>query len=196
MKLAPACFLLPLSWDKYENLLKSNLEEESAASVQHFEKLSQRNFRLRRPSTNVARSSIRLSERNLITLLDKLSFDVDPRDFAHTCLATIYDHAQLITICLDWATSLTRFGHARTYFIIRLFRRLAKLDINLEQPILGFLASKPDLPQLQKANIYRVLAELVQSKNLSVGRYLQWLIAKGAITGHKNVDGVRIILTK
>lgn len=194
MKFAPACFLLPFCWEKYEDMLRINPEERSVASVHHFEKISQRNLRLRRPSRNVGRFSISSSGRNLIALLDKVSFNVDFGTFADKCLATVYDRAQLITICLDWATSLARLGHGRTYFVARLFRRWAKLKVNLEQPILGFLASNPDLPQLQKTNIYRVLAELVHSKHLSVGRYLQWLMAKGAVTGRKNADGVRISL--
>lgn len=156
--------------------------------------MSQRNLRLIKASLDTRRSSTHISEQRLIVLLDKVSFSVDIGDFADTCLSAANDQTLLITICLNWATSLTRFGHARIYLVIRLFRRWAKLNIDLERPILDFLASNPDLTPLQKANVYKLLAELVHSKNLSIGRYLQWLMAKEDVIGRKNTNGVCLYL--
>lgn len=161
-------------------------------AVSYFEQISERNLRLRSPSLNLKRSSIHRSENDLICLLDRVSFNVDIGTFASQCLAAVPDQVQLITLCLDWATTLARSGHARIYFVVRLFRRWAKSKIDLEAPILGFLATKSNVPQLQKTNIYKLLAELVHSQNLSVGRYLQWLLARGTVTSVNTTESVRI----
>ena len=167
---------------------------DGSAAYSDFEQVSRRNLRLIKASLDTRLSSTHMSEQRLIVLLDKVSFSVDIGNFADTCLSAANDQTLLITICLNWATSLTRFGHARIYLVIRLFRRWAKLNIGLERPILDFLASNPDLPPLQKANVYKLLAELVHSKNLSIGKYLQWLMAKGDVIGRKNKDGVCLYL--
>lgn len=196
MRSAPACFLLPLSWSKYEALLRAHFGGNGEVSVSYFEQICERNLRLRSPSLNLKRSSIHRSENDLIGLLDRVSFNIDIGTFANQCLAAVPDQVQLITLCLDWATTLARAGHARIYFVVRLFRRWAESKIDLETPILGFLATKRNLPQLQKANIYKLLAELVHSKNLSVGRYLQWLMARGTITSVDRTESVRIFYWK
>jgi mediator of RNA polymerase II transcription subunit 12 len=38
---------------------------------------------------------------------------------------------------------------------------------------------------MDMGNIYHVVAELVRSHTFSVGRYLQWLVARGAVEQHR-----------
>ncbi len=185
----PLCFLLS-SWSKYEAMLKDCLEKrEDIASIQ-LERLSQRNFRLRRPSTDPGRQYCGNScQQKLIALLDSLPIGVRIGHVADACVRTIGDRNLLIKTCLEWATNVYRNGHARIYIVIRLLRRWISRDINLEVPIQEFLYTNQSLPQRQKADIFRILADLVHSKDFLISHYMGWLNAKGSMTRLKQKPG-------
>lgn len=132
-------------------------------------------------------------QQQLIALLDSIPVKVDIGNFADACMRAVTHHDLLIATCIDWATNIYRNGQARIYIVIRLLRRWAKNDIELDRPILEYLSTNPDLPPRQKTNIYRLVAELIHSEHFSVAKYLQWLMARGTLVRHDKSDQVRSV---
>lgn len=166
--------------------------DNDTAAVSCFQRLSERNLRLQRPSMDKSRRIDCLYQQQLVALLDRLYAETSIWSFADECLKTYQDHTLLISTCLDWATSLARNGHARVYIVVRLFRRWAVHHVELEHPVFQFLATNPDLPHPQRAGVFQLLAELIHSNHLSVVVYFQWLIAKGVLANHKNTKAVSL----
>lgn len=194
MESAPACFLLPQSWSKYYTSFRVALVKCDARAVPQLEQLSQRNRRIQISPLSLHQHLIQSSEYKLITLLDKKYINAGLEETTDACLSTLTNHGPLVTVALCWATCATRYGSARTYIVARLLRKWANRGVELERLIWAFLSSNYNWPQSQRSKVYRLLAELVHSKHLSVGRYLQWLMARGIMTAHKNSEGVRIYL--
>lgn len=192
MMIAPACFILPLCWGQYENIIINCLEGDNVAMISDFKQLSKRNLKLQRFAVDDLCCSNRTEEQQLVTLLDEFPPEAELGSMAHVCLEKFEDRALIISTCLCWATGLSRTGSFRIYVVVRLFRMWAKLRVEVEGPLLNFLTLHPNMPPPQKVNVYKVLAELVHSKDVSVSKYLQRLMAKGSLAGCKNADGVRI----
>lgn len=177
----PLCFLLS-SWRKYEAMLKACLELTS----NHLDRLSKRNSRLRKlpldPGHQLCSKSC---QQKLIIFLDSLPIRVRIDHVADVCRRTIGDDNLLIRTCLGWATNTYRNGHARIYIVVRLLRRWASNDIGLDGPIQEFMCMNQSLPQQQKNNFFRILADLVHSKDFLISHYMGWLNAKGSMIGLK-----------
>lgn len=187
----PLCFLLR-SWSKYEVMLRTCMKAHEDMLFVEFERLSRRNSRIRRPPMQPGcRYSAQSCKQRLIAFLDSVPVKNDIGHTADACMRTIIDHDLLITTCIDWATNIYRNGQTGIYMVIRLLRRWAKTNIELDRPILEFLSTNPNLPPRQKSNIYRLVAELIHSKHFSVAKYLQWLMARGTLAGHDKSDRVR-----
>ena len=187
----PLCFLLR-SWSKYEAMLRTCIKARGDMLLVEFEGLSKRNSRIRMPPMNHScRYSEQSCQQRLIALLDSVLVKNDIGHTADACMRTVAHHDLLITTCIDWATNIYRNGQARIYIVIRLLRRWAKIDIELDRPILEFLSTNQNLPPQQKTSIYRLVAELIHSKHFSVSKYLQWLMARGTLAGHDESGRVR-----
>lgn len=78
----------------------------------------------------------------------------------------------------------------RAYAAARLLRIWKRKGVDLQGPIFNFLAACSDVTGLHKKDIYKLLAELVRSRHLSVGKYLQWLIARGTLDDYHEPDPV------
>lgn len=195
MASTPLCFLLR-SWSKYEAMLRTCLQDSDNSVLVQLENLSRRNSRLKRPLMSQGQFSGQTCQQRLIALLDSVPVKIDISQIADACMRTINRHDLLIVTCLDWATNIYRNGHARIYLVVRLLRCWAKIGIELDRPILGYLSTDSHLPQQQKANIYRFIAELIHSRHFSVAKYFQWLIARGRLAEHDNSDRVCKLCTK
>lgn len=177
----PLCFLLS-SWKKYEAMLKDCLKLASG----QLERLSKRNSRLRKPPPDPGHQLCSKScQQKLITFLDSLPIRVRIDHVADVCRKTVADDSLLIRTCLDWATNIYRDGHARIYIVVRLLRRWASNDIGLDGPIQEFMCMNQSLPQQQKNNFFRIVADLVHSKDFLISHYMGWLNAKGVMIGLK-----------
>lgn len=177
----PLCFLLS-SWRKYEAMLRDCL----GLASNHLERLSKRNSRLRKlPPDPGHQLCSKSCQQKLITLLDSLPIRVRIDPVADVCRRTIADDNLLIRTCLDWATNIYRNGDARIYIVVRLLRRWASNDIGLDAPIQEFMCMNQSLPQQQKKNFFRILADLVHSKDFLISHYMGWLNAKGIMIGLK-----------
>lgn len=192
----PLCFLLK-NWNKYEAMLRTCITAREDILFVEFERLSRRNSRIRRlPVKQGCRYSGQSCQQRLIALLDDVPFKIDICDTADACMRTVTHHDLLIATCIDWATNIYRDGQARIYIVIRLLRRWAKTDVELDRPILEYLSANVNLPPQQKTNIYRIVAELIHSKHFSVAKYLQWLMARGTLAEHDKPDRVRKFCTR
>lgn len=185
MSSAPACFLLPNCWDKHENNIRSLVKKDDDRLYPCFESLSRRNFSLRDRSLRANTLPAISSRSKVIDLFDSLSIERKFGKTAGICLRIMKDHHILVTTCIEWSTSVYRQGHFRTYAAARLLRIWSKNGVELQKPIFGFLSTQSVQGGVRKSDVYRLLAELVSSKHLLVGKYLQWLMARGTLHGHQ-----------
>lgn len=187
---SPACFILPLCWNQYESMVQYRLEDVGVEMIPEFKRLCQRNLQLHQSAVDDLYYSQHAEQQQIIALLDDFPPQADLGSMARTCLETFKDRSSIISTSLCWATSPSRNGSFRIYTVVRLFRMWAKLHVEVEGPLLDFLPIHINMPLLQKVNVFKVLAELVHSKNISVSKYLQRLMAKGTLAGCKSRDGV------
>lgn len=190
---APACFILPACWSKYEDVIKSCLDEKERHLQASFDSLSKRNWRLRNRSLNQSSQATKSHRQTIIVYLDSLCDDQNFGKIARACLRVTGDYDLLVRTCIEWSSSVYRHGRFRAYAAARLLRIWQRKGVDLQGPIFNFLAASSDLPGLQKRDVYRLLAELVRSQHLSVGKYLQWLLARGTLDGHHEPNSVSTI---
>ncbi|KAA6408073.1 MAG: RNA polymerase II mediator complex component Srb8 [Lasallia pustulata] len=184
----PACFIIPSSWLKYEPLLRSCVVGEKATLISALEQISGRNLRLIRSRDKQFHHATKDARPELIAVLDNIPAAFNLHRTSKACLQVNGSRELLITTVLEWASSLYRRGQARIYAAVRLLRKWARLGIDIGRPILAFLAASPTIMGLEKDNIYRIIAELVRSKHFSVGKYLQWLLARGSLSGRHSLS--------
>lgn len=192
---APACFLLLDSWNQCKDTIEHCLIGQDDKQLRMcFEHLSQRNWNL--GSLSLRRNS-RLSSslgQRIIGLLDTLSIKPNFGKVAGACLRLAPESDRLVRICIEWSASIYRHGHIRTYAAARLLRFWNKHGVELQRPIFDLLASNPDAESLSRKDLYRLLAGLMSSKNLSIGKYLQWLMARGNLHGRHKTGAVSVLL--
>ncbi|EEP75612.1 predicted protein [Uncinocarpus reesii 1704] len=108
------------------------------------------------------------------------------------CLNMHLEYDSLISKLLEWSSTNFRRGSTRIYVTVRLLRKWRKSGIDTDSSIVSFLQHKAESSVLEKGNIYHVISELVRSQSFAVGKYLQWLVARGAVTNdkpmHPNVE--------
>lgn len=187
---APACFILPSCWSKYEKAIKNCLDKKESRLQSSFDNLSKRNWRLRNRTLDQSTRATKSHRQTIITYLDSLCDDQCFGRIAGACLRVTSDYDLLVRTCIEWSSSVYRHGRFRAYAAARLLRIWKRRGVDLQAPIFSFLAASPELPGLRKRDVYRLLAELVRSQHLSVGKYLQWLIARGALDGHHEPNSV------
>ena len=187
---APACLILPACWSKYEDAIQNCLDKKEPRLQSSFDSLTKRNLRLRNRSLNQKPPATKSDRRTIIMYLDKVRYDQSFGKVAAACLRATDDHDMLIRTCIEWSSSVYRYGCFRAYAAARLLRIWRRKGVNLQGPIFNFLAACADVPDLRKRDVYSLLAELVRSRHLSVGKYLQWLIARGTLDDRHQFNSV------
>lgn len=185
MSSSPACFLLPHCWDRHEANVRGFLVNEEDCLLSCFEGLSDRNFSLRDRTSRNERLPKLSPQEKVISLLDALSIERNFGKTAGVCLRILKNHHLLVTTCVEWSASVYRQGHFRIYAAARILRIWSKNGVELQQPILEYLCTQSAQTGVRKSDMYRLLAELVSSRHLSVGKYLQWLMARGTLHKHR-----------
>ncbi len=194
MASTPLCFLLPRCWNKYEDVMRACVvNDEPTFKMLYFE-IAQRNITLQDRAFHKAGQLQETPRRKAIALFDGLSGESSFGSAAKACLKAAHDHDMLVTSCLEWSCSIHRHGRFRVYAAARLMRYWSRHAIDLQRPILEFLVANPEASELHKPDIYRLLAELVCSHHFSVGKYLQWLMARGTLNGREKPTCVSISL--
>lgn len=170
--------ILPNSFDRYKDLMLSCLDQKENVDNTIFRSLVERNTRVQRPP-NCQRSMQFTPRQRVIRLLDSKQRARDIPSMSTACLYTVEDRAILISSVLEWSASSFRGGLCRVYTSVRLLRKWKALGIDVDSYILYFLADAREYYALNMDNIYHIIAELIRSQTFSVGRYLQWLMARG-----------------
>ena len=183
MYLAPGCFLLPGRWDEYQELVRECLNEDELHLLSCFETLSKRNANLRKRSPGRKGLLQSTCRDRIIDQLDRLYTDHNFAKIAGACLRLTHNHDLLVRTCVEWSASAYRHGLFRTYAAARLLRIWSRHGVELQRPVLDFLTARPNPVGSRRPDVYKLLAELISSKHLSVGKYLQWLMARGTLLG-------------
>lgn len=182
MMAAPACYLLLDNWHNHKATIERYVAgQEDREQRVCIDTLSKRNANIGHHPLRQSRHTSRSIGQEIIRLLDSLFLDHNFSKVAGACLRLATDNQVLVRTCIEWSASLYRHGQFRTYAAARLLRIWNKHGVDLQDPVLRLLASNPDAKGLRRKDLYRLLAHLILSKHLSVGRYLQWLMARGAL---------------
>lgn len=189
---SPASFLLPRRWSKYQSILHSVVGTSHSALYQDLRK---RNMRLQALAGSDAGSEVTISQ-TLLQIYDSMAPGLDLANVARTTWEIPPDPAVLVRTSLCWSSSIYKTGCARIYTAARLLRSWSELGINIETAILNFLAVDSKGADLDKASLYRVIAELIRSRHFAVGTYLNWVIANGSLRRCGNSTKVRYKLSK
>ncbi|KAL1962441.1 hypothetical protein VTN77DRAFT_9712 [Rasamsonia byssochlamydoides] len=176
--------VLPRSWDRYHDVLSSCLHLDDPTENAIFQSLQIRNARVQQ-AKDYRKVAQRSPQQQIIHLLDAARSVCDVTALSEACLGTMADREALISELLEWTGTPFRQGLVRVYIAVRLLRKWKRLGIDVDAHIFSFLAKSREKFRLHMANIYHVVVELVRSQTFSVGRYLQWLVARGAIEQYR-----------
>ena len=184
---APECLLVPKNWKKYGSTLQQySTVHEDIHLQESVNKLSQRNAYLQNQSPCHGKGSEGSPKQRLIALLDSLFMRPNYSRTADACIRTSKDDDMLVWTCVEWSSSIHRYGLFRIYAATRLLRIWSQYGIELQNSLLKFLGLESGHEDLDRKCIYRLIAGLISSKHLSIGRYLQWLMARGSLNQKEN----------
>ena len=195
---SPDCFLMPQCWKACQNIIQDYVVSEDTFLASRFSDLRLRNQELQCHASSQDAILHVSPEQNIIATLDSLARTPDYPNVAGVCLRAARSSDELVKTCLQWAASTYRYGQSRVYAAARLLRIWNEHSVDLQGPLLDFLAHGQHIPNIDEMEFYRLCAELISSKHLSVGRYFQWLIARGALHKHHEKSqtddfGVRLL---
>lgn len=179
--------VLPNTWETYKNQVSSCLDLSHKVDRALFQSIAERNARVQRPQ-NSQQAKHRSPHQHLIHLLDSIRSAQDILAVSAACLDAVDDRPVLVSKLLEWLATPFRHGICRVYVGARLLRKWKSCGVDVDEHILSFLTRFRDSKKLNMENVYHVISELVRSQTFSVGRYLQWLMAKGA-TSHSPSQG-------
>ncbi|KAI2675892.1 hypothetical protein CBS147355_6073 [Penicillium roqueforti] len=178
--------ILPNSWDTYKQQVLSALDLGNEAEKALFQSLAERNARVQRPRHS-KQTTQRSPHQHIVRLLDSIRFSHDlPSIFDY--LTAFDDKAVLVFKLLEWLSTPFRYGLCRVYIGVRLLRKWKLAGVDVDSHILAFLSSGQNNQKLNVDQIYHVVSELVRSQTFSVGRYLQWLMARGVTNGSSSAE--------
>lgn len=164
-----------------------NLDAYNATPLSDLSRIRCRIARLESESST--RNGHELSRLQLLRLFDTWQHSCSVEELSSRCLSVTNNHNLLMEKLLDWSTSPFRQGLSRTYLAIRLIRTWNELGVDTDGPTLEFLIRSKSLYSC-KPNIYLLVSELVISGNFSCGRYIQWLISRGALNSYEIIGPV------
>ncbi|KAL5358219.1 mediator of RNA polymerase II transcription subunit 12 [Aspergillus floccosus] len=187
--------ILPNSWAKYKDLVLSCLNMKDNTHRAIFQNVAERNARVQL-SKDRQGSGQRSPQQRIIHLFDAVCSTHDVASAAAACLRTIDDKSLLVTKLLEWTATPFRCGLCRVYTAVRLLRKWKMSGVDIDTYILSFLTGSGNRSSLTMDNIYHVISELVRSQTFSVGRYLQWLMAKGVSSSNQSDQSIDLYLLK
>lgn len=175
--------VLPISWATYKDLVSSSLDLENKVDRVIFQSLAERNVRVQQPMENqrTHNRSTQQKQQYIIRLLDSIHSAHDIPSVSVACLDSSEDRKTLIYKLLEWTATPFRHGLHRVYITVRLLRKWNLSGVDVDAHVLAFLNDSPKANENME-NVYHVISELVRSQTFPVGKYLQWLVAKG-VTG-------------
>ena len=176
----PEFLVLPIQWHRYENALFRSLVTIRNSAQTSFEMVSSRNSRCRKDA--IAYSNETFPYKKVISYLELASQrTINLQKLSDTFIRMTQDQQRLVATLIQWSTAKLRQNVSRVYLAVRILRQLARLGFALDDPITAILASTIELRQLDISKVYLLVSELVRSYHFSMGKYLQWLLAKGSL---------------
>lgn len=164
----------------------SALDLSNEAEKALFQSLAERNARVQRPKHS-KQTTQRSPHQRIVRLLDSIRTAQDLSSvFGY--LDAFDDKAVLVFKLLEWLSTPFRHGLCRVYIGVRLLRKWKLAGIDIDSHILAFLSRGQNNQKLNMDQIYHVVSELVRSQTFSVGRYLQWLMARGVTNGSSSAE--------
>ncbi|KAH0289463.1 hypothetical protein M436DRAFT_48165 [Aureobasidium namibiae CBS 147.97] len=175
------CLVLPKSWIEYKATFSAvkptgrvNVEAESLINV------TRRNNRLSGASPQATSRTPRL---RLLDILDSVGLDVHVDKIAARCELLGLDTRSMLVTILEWAASKHRSGIARVYLAAQLIRYWSFAGFSADDAVLTMLEKARNDRNMEPRLIYKLVSALARSGHFSVGRYLQWLISTGVLSG-------------
>lgn len=181
-----ACLILPKSWEKYKDIVfKVSQWDPNPALPTAINNLSKRNDFLLRTGANggLKNSPTKLLLRALDAALPDVLTTFDVEALSSSCMTCGLSNQSIVDTTIRWACSKYRSGNYRTYLAVRLLRRWKAMGLDTDSAVLDMLTNLNLESGIEEEALFKIVAELCRSKHFSVGRYLQWLIASGSMTG-------------
>ncbi|KAL8772033.1 MAG: hypothetical protein Q9209_002698 [Squamulea sp. 1 TL-2023] len=169
---SPVSFLMRRWWPTYHSLLQTAIAAPQAAI---FKDLCKRNKRLQAMASLDAESEAATSQ-SLVQILDSMSSGADIPTKARTLWEIALNPELLVRTCLCWASSIHGTNYVRVYTAARLLRSWSGMDVDIESQVLHFLAVNAKEADLERASLYRIIAELVRSRHFSVSPTIGLLV--------------------
>ncbi len=186
----PSNFILPKHWFKYQPILHSCIDHDNHIMSDLYAKVTKRNLRFTKANARPDADSATCSRSRLIKLLDSTQECFRVEEVSSLCLDNGQDQRMLILALLEWMSSSYREGIFRVFLAVRVFRDLGKAGTDINSHILDFLTRSKHAKGFCKAHVYQLVSELVPSGHFSTSRYLQWLIARGVLSGYQALSPV------
>lgn len=175
------CLVLPKSWNQYKKTFATirstgrlDIEADGLANV------ARRNDRLSGASPQAASRTPKL---RLIDVLDSVDMNVQIDRIAARCESLGVDTQTMLITILEWAVSKHRSGIARVYLAAQLIRYWSFAGCSADDAVLSMLEKARSNTAVEPHLIYKLISALARSGHFSVGKYLQWLISMGVLSG-------------
>ena len=172
--------ILPNTWHKYSQFLNSLPEatERSELTIA-IEELTWRNHSIVNGKNNPMKN--KSFRKDIIRELDENGrhLKIDNLAIRVLSFATSEPQEAIITI-LKWATSIYREGEHRTYLVVRLLRIWHRQGYDIDAAVLKFILHGTN--ECNHRDVYKLIGNLIRSKDFSVERYLRWLVSHGYAT--------------
>jgi mediator of RNA polymerase II transcription subunit 12, fungi type len=174
------CLILPRTWSRFKNIIQSipgtakNPDLSSAIDI-----LTTRNDRL---VLRAGTDRVHNPEKELIILLDTARIDVSIGQLALRCVEVGAHVSILVRTVLRWAASVYRQGDHRVYIAAALLSRFKDHHSDVDAAIWNVAAGLENDRGIHEVEVCRVVAELVRSRQFSIGPFLRYLISTGAVS--------------
>ena len=185
----PDSLLSPPAWNQHENIVREAVVAGDASLRKICDDISTRNRVLSDPAMRFAGGNHDSPNQRIVNLLDSATVDFDYAGIAKSCMNVSKDYNVLVKTCIRWATSPHRFGTFRTYAAVAILKVWRDHDAPLQECIYELMLSDSEAEGIGHTEFYRLVAELIVTKQFSVGKYCQWLLARG--TYHKDGQVLR-----
>ncbi|KAL5606705.1 hypothetical protein BROUX41_003101 [Berkeleyomyces rouxiae] len=180
----PDSFISPATWIKHKDALYGLLSHDDSACMTALNAINARNHWLLASNTTTQSTG----RQELIRLLDATML-TPPADVAiQRCWNLANDKLVLAQTLLEWGTSAHRPGFSKVYVAVRFLREGARMGIDVTCAVLDFIDTIPETANDRKQSLYILVSELVRSGDLSVSRYIAWLLTQGGVMEQSQID--------
>lgn len=186
----------PKSWASNEPALRAVLDNKNPDVLACIENIDSRNrnLELGNGSRSGAGSSSSSARKATIDFLDSIRAPYDIDKTTGLFLRISNDYHQTVKALCEWAVTSLRVGLYRVYFAVKILRKINRLGVHIQTPMHDFLLSCGG-GRRSKKHVYLLISELVRSRHFTAGKYMSWLISRGALMRQATIDEVSIRLS-